>query len=137
MNTFMNELSIIMRHLRIRAEHGMIRYDLGFPEQMVLTCLSPNKVLKQEAIAQILGLDKGAIARTVAKLEKKDLVEREINPSDRRQNLVSLSEGGRTIIHDMKKNLNKCTDRAFEGFTDAERARFVADLNRIADNLTR
>ena len=71
----MNDISIIVRHMRVFAERCMADEGLGFPEQLVIMCLAARKTSNQEQVASYLDIDKGAVAKTVAKLEAKGLVD--------------------------------------------------------------
>ena len=75
----MNDLSIIVRHMRVFAERCMADEGLGFPEQLVIMCLAARKTSNQEQVASYLDIDKGAVAKTVAKLEAKGLVDAQPN----------------------------------------------------------
>lgn len=137
MDSFMAEVSIIMKLMRLSAERGLADRGLGFPEQMVLMCLYPDRMLNQDAVARMLGADKGAVARTIAKLQEKGLIVRGQNPDNRRENLVSLAPESFEVLCEMQANLDRCMDRAFEGFSDDERAAVVEALGRISANLSR
>ena len=135
MHTLISETSAIMRLLRVNAERGMAQEGLGFPEQMVLMTLYPDKACNQDTIARMLGVDKGAIARTMTKLEDKGLIRRTPNPANRRENIVSLAPESAPVLEGMKANMFACIEQAFDGFEDDERQRVLDALARIADNL--
>lgn len=135
MHSLASKVSAVLKLLRLNAERGMAAESLGFPEQMILMRLYPDKTSNQDAIARTIGVDKGSIARTMAKLEEKGLITRVPNPANRRENLVSLAPKSAEILEDMRQNLNDVSERAFDGFTDEERAMVLDALTRIADNL--
>ena len=63
----MSGISLIARHLRIYAERSMsTTIDLSFPEMQVLMALSGKKEANQEQIAQIIGIDKSSVAKTLS-----------------------------------------------------------------------
>ena len=84
---YMRDISVIERKLRTYAEHAGKDARLGFPEQVVVMYLASHGASKQEAIAQYLGIDKGSIAKTIAKLEAKGLLVRTVNPESKREKL--------------------------------------------------
>lgn len=135
MHSLASKISTILKLLRQNAEHSMADQGLGFPEQMVLMRLYPNKTTNQNDIALQIGVDKGSIARTMMKLEDKGLITRVPNPANRRENLVSLTEQCSEILEDMKNNLSEVSERAFAGFSDEERLATLKALERIAQNL--
>ena len=114
---FMNDISIIVRHMRVFAERRMAEEGLGFPEQLVIMCLAASGTSNQERIASFLDIDKGAVAKTVAKLEAKGLVDGRTNEDNRREKILSLSPAGRhrphgaeLARHDQERGL-ACRDR--------------------------
>ena len=54
--------------------------------------------INQEMIATRCNINKGAVARSIRKLEEKGLVKREIDENNRRQNRLSLTKDGEDIL---------------------------------------
>ncbi len=54
--------------------------------------------INQEMIATRCNINKGAVARSIRKLEEKGLVKREIDKNNRRQNRLSLTKNGEDIL---------------------------------------
>ena len=54
--------------------------------------------INQEMIATRCNINKGAVARSIRKLEEKGLVKREIDKNNRRQNRLSLTKDGEDIL---------------------------------------
>lgn len=71
-------------------------------------------------LSRALGIDNSAITRQVDALEKKGLAKREVNPSDRRQYIISLTDKGRDNVKILSKIANQTNDRIKDGFTDNE-----------------
>ena len=65
------------------------------PEQyLVMDILWDEGVLSQQAIADIIQKDKNSVTKFIDSLEKKGLVYRAVNKSDRRVNNIIVSEEG-------------------------------------------
>lgn len=60
--------------------------------------ISHNCNLNQEMIAERCNINKGAVARSIKKLEDMGLVARQIDANNRRQNIISLTEAGEEIL---------------------------------------
>ncbi|WP_405306182.1 MarR family winged helix-turn-helix transcriptional regulator [Methanobrevibacter sp.] len=74
--------------------------DLGINETQLhlLFEISHHDNLNQEKIATRCNINKGAVARSIRKLEEKGFVLRTIDENNRRQNMVSLTDkGGETL----------------------------------------
>lgn len=54
--------------------------------------------INQDKIAERCNINKGAVARSIKKLEDKGLVKRQIDENNRRQNKISLTEKGEEIL---------------------------------------
>ena len=61
---------------------------------MILHLLGREGHMRQEDLAVQLAVDKGAVARSLARLEKRGLVERQVSARCRREKHVSLTPAG-------------------------------------------
>lgn len=113
--SIMRSMSAVVRHMRTYAEHSMDARGLGFPEQLVIMHLQANGKSNQDALAQMLRIDKGAIAKTLGKLEEKGLIERSVNPKNRREKIVSLTEEAAPVLCDMLENWKRWADAVLLG----------------------
>ena len=102
---FMADVSIIVRRMRVQSDRAMSDLGVGFPEQSVLMILRAYGAANQDAIASRLGIDKGAVAKTIAKLEEKGLVKRAINPKNKREKIVETTPQTEQIMKAMEETL--------------------------------
>ena len=72
------------------------------------------------ALSSTLDIDNAAMSRLVDKLENLSLVERQINPADRRQMLISITGQGLEKAAVVKAVAKSANTRISEGFTKAE-----------------
>lgn len=133
----MNNLSIIVRHSKVFCDRRLQDLGVGFPEQVILMFLSAKKGVNQDAIAQHFMLDKGAIAKTVKKLEEKELIERHQNPGNKRENLIAIAPQGQVILVEMEKALAEWNQVFFEGLNDEEIRQYEHMTDIIAANVAR
>jgi len=132
----MNSLSIIVRHSRTFCEHRLTHFDIGFPEQVILMYLSENRKVSQDEIAKYFMIDKGAIAKSVGKLEEKDYIERYENPEDKREKLILLSAKGKKILAYMKNILEEWNVNFMKGLTEDDIRQFKRIADIMANNAT-
>ena len=95
---------------------------------MILHLLGREGHMRQEDLAVQLAVDKGAVARSLARLEKRGLVERQVSARCRREKHVSLTQGVQRILEEWGHV-------KYQGFTPEERALNEAFLTRIAENV--
>ena len=75
--------------------------------------ISRQSDINQERIASRCNINKGAVARSIKKLEDNGLVVREIDKTNRRQNKVSLTEKGEEILDNSIEILKEWEDEVF------------------------
>jgi len=71
-------------------------------------------------LSQTLEIDNAAITRLVNKLEKQGLVERSINPGDRRQMLITITEKGLEKAGTAVKIAKAANQKIKQGFSEKE-----------------
>ena len=125
-----------------RIERQYLRDQLGELElQMVdayvLRLLArQTDALRQEDIAQWIVLDKGSVARSVARLEKRGLIARTVSDQCRREKQVLLTPAGADADIRISQILNTWNEIRYHGFTEDERALYESFLDRITQNVT-
>jgi DNA-binding MarR family transcriptional regulator len=124
-----------MRHSRTFCERKLREYDIGFPEQVILMYLSEHKYVSQEDIAKNFMIDKGAIAKSLSKLETKEYVIRKENPVDKRGKLILLSTTGEQILSHMETLLEEWNQYFFMGLSVEEMEQFDRLSKIVADNV--
>lgn len=132
---YMRDASAIARRMRTFAEQNMAHWQLGFPEQLVLMSLVSHGKSNQEAIAENLRIDCGAITKTIAKLESKGLVAREVNPLNKREKFVELLPHAQEAIAEMRKNFELWEDLAFAGIPSEDLEIALRVMAKIALNI--
>lgn len=81
-------------------------------------------------LAEVLGMDKSLLSRQLRVLEELGLLEREVDPDDKRISILTLSQIGQDRI-----NAVRVTDRA--ALYDQLRDWDVGDLDKLAELLSR
>ena len=123
-----------------RVERQYIRDRLGdmglqAVDGMVVGLLVREGQLRQEDMVHRLVLDKGAVARSVARLEELGLAERTVSDRCRREKLVSLTEEGDRVRRAVEELLQEWSRICYQGFTPEERQAWDAFLTRITENV--
>lgn len=113
---------------------------LTFPQWLVLKDISYHEnaasdELAMAAIARRLNSNRPNIMGMIDRLEKMDLVERRINPRDRRAHIITLTEKARTLVAELQNECRQTTDRALKGFSPEEEKTVKSLLARIIANL--
>ena len=107
------------------------KYDLATPDCGILYVLSTGQVANQLSLGQELGIDKATIVKMIDKLEKMKLVKREVDPTDRRSKLVSLTAKGQSTVEKIRSIKHEIEEEVFAGFSKEDEA----DLRRLVPKL--
>ena len=99
-----------------------------------LVALSKNEQLTQDDLANMFYIDKGTIARTIQKLEEKELVQRLHDPVNRRRYRLSLTEKGEEIVPEILHAEKKWENILFKDFSDEESSLLVENVATLAKN---
>jgi len=111
----------------------------GLPELVsshgnILFQLSRHHRMTMSEITAAIHRDKSTTTALIKKLEKEGYVERQTNPEDSRVTWICLTRKGQdytTATGDISRLL---TDRAYNGFSDAEKQAVYHFLERISTN---
>ena len=124
-------ITVIAKGLSIYLSHNLESLGIN-PTQVLLFEISNQENLNQEEIANRCNINKGAVARSIKKLEDNGFVLRTIDENNRRQNKVSLTPKGRETLKKAFKVLQSWEDEVIKekGYVDKEVLQLV--LKEIA-----
>jgi len=84
-------------------------------------------------LAEAIGVDQPRASRVVADAIDRGLVSRAADPDDARRTRISLSDAGRQVLTDRRRQRRDTVERALDGFSAAERDQFAALLGRFVE----
>lgn len=91
-------------HQKLRLEFEELFVDeLTDKQHIVLNFIEQNRGSSPIQIAQQLGITQSAVSQLLNTLEKKEWIRRSINPNNRRELHVELSEKAKTYLENMRK----------------------------------
>jgi MarR family 2-MHQ and catechol resistance regulon transcriptional repressor len=117
--------------LREHAERHIASLKLGFSDFAVLEVLLHKGPTPVNTIGELVNLTSGSITIAVDRLEKKGLVERRNDTSDRRARVVHLTPAGDKLIRCAFADHEAAMERATSGLTPEERAQATALLKKL------
>lgn len=91
-------ISIIAKNQTIFLNRHLDNLDINATQLHLLFEISHQSDINQEKIANRCCINKGAVARSIKKLEEKELIIRKIDDSNRRQNKISLTAKGEKTL---------------------------------------
>lgn len=123
------------RKLLKRHEARLRPSGFGMSHLPVLLALERAGTLSQKELAQVARVEQPTMAEMLARLERDGMIQRELNPHDRRGSLVSLTERSRERLPLAKAALTEGERELTEGLSLAETAQLLELLQRVRQNL--
>ncbi|HEX6336407.1 MAG TPA: MarR family winged helix-turn-helix transcriptional regulator [Jiangellaceae bacterium] len=121
----------------LRAYHATVGPVLGdFPHgargYQTLATVAHGKQPNQLALATFLGIDRTVMTYLIDDLVTAGLVERRLNPADRRQRRIVATRRGLDMLADLERRVRHAEDHLLDGLGAAERETFRDLLRRVA-----
>lgn len=82
-------------------------------------------------LAEAIGVDQPRASRVVADCVDRGLVTRSTDALDARRSVIDLTDAGRAVIEERRRERRAAVERALDGFTAEERAQLAALLARF------
>jgi MarR family transcriptional regulator, lower aerobic nicotinate degradation pathway regulator len=87
----------------------------------------------QAELARNTGVDRSDVVSVLAELEPRGLIERTVDPSNRRRNIVTITNAGRKQLKKLDATLDRIQEDVLVPLTDNERRTLVKLLRKLAD----
>ena len=91
-------LYMIGKGYSVYVNRNLEEFGINTTQLHLLFEIAHESNINQEMIAARCNINKGAVARSIRKLEEKGLVKREIDENNRRQNRLSLTKDGEDML---------------------------------------
>lgn len=109
------------------------QYDLTPIQYGVLKCIWQLNLHTPKEIADYLGIENSTISGILDRMEKKELIQREIDKDDRRFIYVNLTESSKALEKPVNKTVEEVNHTVLAGFSDKEAEDLRNMLKRIID----
>ena len=117
---------------RLLFENGI---EISGGQGRILFILWKTDNLTISEISEKTSLAKNTVSVVINGMVNKGIVERNINPRNRRQTIVSLTEYARSLQAKYEVVSQQMDTLVYQGFSEKERERFEQYLSRILDTL--
>ena len=121
-----NKVSILGARLFARRMPLGARADFA-----VLAALEEFGSLSQADIGRRLGMDRNDVNGILNRLESRQQVSRQPDPTDRRCNIVTVTEAGRGHLAELQRHTDAVQDELLAGLDEAERRRLQQLLTKL------
>ena len=118
----------LMRHVATSHAPEFLGVDMTMSQAKALYLLSVRPAATMSSIAAELGVGASAVSGLVDRLVAQGYVERKEDPSDRRQQLVTITDAGTATLDQMREMRAQVTLRMLKGLDDDELEAFRTSL---------
>jgi DNA-binding MarR family transcriptional regulator len=129
-------MSEISRLLRRRFDRRARELGLTRAQWRVLAYLTRSEGINQSALAEMLEIEPITLVRQLDRLETAGLIERRLDPADRRVRLLHLTAKVRPILDRMRDLSLEVRAEALEDFTAPQQEALIETLLAIKARLT-
>lgn len=98
----------------------------------LLAALEEFGPASQAALGRGTGIDRSDVTAALVELEERGLVQRAVNPADRRRNVVSITAAGTARLEELDAVVDTIQERLLAPLSEEERRQFVTLIGRIA-----
>jgi len=126
---------------RLRESIRLLARKLGFLDKAEASCcgvtfsqchalveIGRAGSISVNELADLLGLDKSTMSRTVNNLVEQGLVTRELDPGDRRYVRIGLTEGGRKVFSRIESGMSDYFQSVYNNIPETKRAQVLESL---------
>jgi DNA-binding MarR family transcriptional regulator len=108
--------------------------ELGTQGFTALAVIQVHGPLRVSDVAQRLGVDLSVASRQIASLTAEGYVERRIDASDRRAQLVAATPAGRQVLRESHRRMVAAFTRVLDSWTDEDVDTLTRGLERLRDD---
>jgi DNA-binding MarR family transcriptional regulator len=88
----------------------------------------------QADLGRSTGIDRSDVTAALAELESRKLIERTVDPENRRRNIVTLTPEGVERLHDLDIVVGTIQDELLAPLTATQRRQFITLISRLLDD---
>jgi len=130
-------LKEVSRRYVLRFEVRAREIPLTLDQAKTLVRLEKNEGVSQARLADLAEVDAMAMVRILDRMEAEGLLERRLDPTDRRARCLYLTAKAKPILVQIWRLSDETRAEVFAGVDKAQRDAFMDVLGRIHDNLSR
>ena len=113
------------------------KFGLTFMEFIVIMFLANNREYKKASdIVEVLGIAKSHVSMTILSLEERGLLERTMDPCDKRSSILEL-KNTEAIVEEGRKAQNRFMDILLDGLDEKELMDTKRSFEKIEENIMR
>lgn len=125
-------LTIAQHEVFLTFSESLSNFGITPGQYGVLACLWKNDTLTPKEIATILRVENSTISGVLDRMQKRGLIDRVLNPDNRRSIRVKATKEGLALKKPVQKKIEELNEQVLRNFTPKERTQIISYLNRIS-----
>lgn len=109
-------------------------YDITHEQWIVLRTIENNDFPTQKLIADLTNKGKSTLTRILDQLEQKNLIERQKNDEDRRSIVLTETDKGKTIVHEILPVEEEVRTKMMKGISEEDIVQINNAFKTILEN---
>ena len=130
---FLLDQTVRLTKLYIQRQLDFWQLNITVEQWTLLKIIEAEGMISQVDLAQCALKDTASITRMLDLLQKKNLIERSADNSDRRKFLISLTEEGQEMVKKNLQLMNSLWEKTIEGLSEGE----INELKQILEKIRR
>lgn len=137
-----NKIDNILQHItslltRDSDQILLEQLGIGYSQYKIINLIKNGKSVKQRFISSSLGQTEASISRQIDILISKKLINKQIDPHNKRIRLISISQKGKKIADATNEVLAKFHKSILTNFSDKQQGELLKLLEELHSNLCR
>lgn len=106
-------------------------FNLNFTQFRILMQLNYDPNSNQKNLALCVGMTEGGLSKAILDLEEKGVIVSAINPINRRERHLNLTDTGKVLFSEVAAELSQMSQNLFSVLTPNEVTNFTTSLQRL------
>ena len=134
---FAQAISIVARRWRTRLDERLKPLDMSIARWGALYWLGQaGDGVSQAALAELAGVEPPTLVRVLDQLEAQGLVERRVSPTDRRVNLLTLTEAAKPLVAEIETEAERLRVELLDGISYEDYQTAVSVMEKLRERLS-
>ena len=134
--TVVTNLYRAVQAMRVKMEQEVLsKYNLSWTAFAMLYNLWIWNAMETRNLAKSMGVTVATVSSVANTMEKRGLVQRSVDPNDRRLVLLSLTEEGKNVMDELFPDFNRKESEIVAGLNEDDLAYLARMLRRINKNI--
>ncbi len=126
-------LRVLLRNVGVLEKSDASCCGVTLTQCHAIVEIGRNEKISLVDLAEMLGVDKSTISRTVNNLVEADMVVRDLDAENRRYVIIQLTENGKNIFQNIEQSMESYYKSIFGSIPEGKRSQVLEGLQLLTD----